>query len=187
MRFLLWLARTIDRANERIGRFVGWLTLLMVLIGTYNTVARYLGGYLDRKLSSNSYIELQWYLFSLIFLLGASYTLQRNAHVRVDVFFGRLSERGRAWVDLFGTFLLLLPFTVFALWVSWPPVRNSWKVREVSPDPDGLLRYPIKAVILVAFALLALQGIAHLLRQVAILRGLETSETTDEDRPEVLL
>ncbi|MCP3958603.1 MAG: TRAP transporter small permease subunit [bacterium] len=187
MRFLLWLARAIDRLNERIGRFVGWLTLAMVLIGTYNTVLRYLGGYFDRQLSSNSYIELQWYLFSLIFLLGASYTLQRNAHVRVDVLYGRLSDRGRAWIDLAGTLLLLLPFTVFALVMSYPSVRNSWKVREVSPDPDGLLRYPIKAVVLVAFALLAMQGLSLLIRQVAILRGLESADVADEARPEVLL
>ena len=184
MRSLLRLSRAIDRVNERIGRLVGWLTLAMVLIGAYNAVARYLGRYLGTDLSSNAYLELQWYFFSLVFLLAASYTWQRDAHVRVDLLYGRLSDRGRAWIDLVGTLFLMLPFTAVALWLSWPSVRNSWAVREVSPDPGGLARYPIKTVILFAFALLILQGISQVIKQVAILQGLERAE---EPRQEVLL
>ena len=167
----LLLSRSIDRLNVAIGRFVGWLTLAMVLIGAYNAVVRYLGGYLGRNLSSNAYLELQWYLFSLVFLLGASYTYRQGAHVRVDLIYGRLAERGRAWIDLIGTLVLMLPFTVFALWMSWPSVRNSWAVREVSPDPGGLARYPIKSVILLAFVLLVLQGLSQVIKQIAFLRG----------------
>ncbi len=171
MRTWLLLSQAIDRLNGAIGRLVGWLTLAMVLIGAYNAVVRYLGGFLGRSLSSNAYLELQWYLFSLVFLLGASYTYRQGAHVRVDLVYGRLAERGRAWIDLIGTLVLMLPFTVLCLWLSWPSVRNSWAVREVSPDPGGLARYPIKSVILLAFSLLVLQGISQAIKQVAILRG----------------
>ncbi len=187
MRIWLLLSRAIDRINEVIGRFVGWLTLAMVLIGAYNAVVRYLGGYLGRNLSSNAYLELQWYLFSLVFLFGASYTVKRNAHVRVDLVYGRLGERGRAWIDLVGTLVLMLPFTIFALWVSWPSVRNSWAVREVSPDPGGLARYPIKSVILLAFGLLILQGLSQAIRQVAVLFGTEKGHEAGETRQEVHL
>lgn len=191
MRPWLRLARAIDRLNERIGKAVGWLTLAMVLIGAFNAVVRYLGRYTGTDLSSNAYLELQWYFFSLVFLLAAAYTLRRDVHVRVDVLYGRLSARGRAWIDLVGTLALMLPFVAFSLWLSWPSVRNSWAVREVSPDPGGLARYPIKTVILVAFALLLLQGVSMAIRQIAVLRGLgdaEPDETPeDEARREVRL
>lgn len=183
----LQLSRAIDRLNGAIGRFVGWLTLAMVLIGAYNAVVRYLGGYLGRNLSSNAYLELQWYLFSLVFLLGASYTFRQGAHVRVDLLYGRLAERGRAWIDLVGTLALMMPFTLFALWLSWPSVRNSWAVREVSPDPGGLARYPIKSMILLAFVLLALQGISQVIRQVAVLRGARRPRAGGEEHREVRL
>ncbi len=182
MRTWLLLSQAIDRLNEVLGRWVSWLTLAMVLIGAYNAVVRYLGSYFGRNLSSNAYLELQWYLFSLVFLLGASYTYQQGAHVRVDLLYGRLGERGRAWIDLAGTLVLMLPFTTFVLWVSWPSVRNSWAVREVSSDPEGLARYPIKSVILLAFALLVLQGISEVIRQVAVLRGLQPARGTEETR-----
>ena len=181
MKWLLKIARGIDRLNESVGRLVGWLTLTMVLVGAYNTLARYLGRWTGGNLSSNAYIELQWYLFSLVFLLGAAYTLRRGAHVRVDVMYGRLSPRRRTWVDLVGHVFLLLPFCFFGLWVCWPSVRNSWQVREISPDPGGLLRYPIKAMILVAFVLLILQGIAEIIRCVRILRGEREAETTHSE------
>lgn len=171
MKFWLRLARAIDGLNERIGRGVGWLALVMVLIGAYNAVVRYLGRFFGWNLSSNAYIELQWYLFSLLFLLAAAYTLKRGAHVRVDVLYGRLSPRGKAWIDLAGTILFLLPFSAFCLWVTWPSVHNSWVVREVSPDPGGLVRYPIKAAILLAFVLILLQGVAEVVKLVAFLRG----------------
>lgn len=171
MKHWLEISRALDRFSERIGHGVAWLTLAMVLVGAYNAVVRYLGRFFGWNLSSNAYIELQWYLFSLVFLLGAAYTLRRGAHVRVDVLYGRLSRRGRAWINLAGTLVFLLPFCAFSLWVSWPSVRNSWVIREVSPDPGGLPRYPIKAMILVAFALLAVQGISEIIKQVAILRG----------------
>lgn len=164
------LAAAVDGFNEWIGRGVEWLALVMVLIGAYNALARYTTRFTDLALASNALYELQWYLFSLIFLLGAAYGLNHDVHVRVDVLYGRLSARGKAVIDLLGSVLFLLPFCVLMLWVSFPAVRNSWSIGEVSPDPGGLPRYPIKAVILVSFALLLLQGLSQILKQVVILR-----------------
>ncbi len=173
--------RAVDRLTRRLGRFVSWLTLAMVLIGAYNAIARYLGRFIHANLSSNLYLELQWYLFSLIFLLGAGFALRENAHVRVDVLYGRLRRRARARIDALGSVLLLLPFCVFVLWVSWPSIRNSWAVREVSPDPGGLPRYPLKAVIIVAFVLLLAQGVSQLLKDVSVLRGRDPQDGGEPD------
>ncbi len=167
----LRLARGIDRFSERTGRVVYWLILVMVGVAAANAVLRYLDRFTGAGLSSNTWIELQWYLFSLVFLLGAAYTLKHDAHVRVDVLFGRLSARGRAWINLLGTVLFLIPFCLMALWMSWPVVINSWALLEQSPDPGGLPRYPIKTVIPLAFALLLAQGVSLLIKQVAVLRG----------------
>jgi TRAP-type mannitol/chloroaromatic compound transport system permease small subunit len=163
--------RAIDRVSEFAGRTVLWLVGVMVLVGAFNALARYTSRWTGVNLSSNAYIELQWYLFSLVFLLAASYALKHDAHVRVDVLYGRLGDRGRAWIDLLGTLVFLLPFSVFMLVVSWPSVAASWRVREVSPDPGGLARYPIKTVILAAFVLLILQGAAEAAKRVQVLRG----------------
>lgn len=179
----LRLADRIDRFNERAGRIVLWCTVIMVGVGAFNTVVRYLGQYLGTSLSSNFYIEAQWYLFSLVFLLGAAYTLRHDRHVRADVIYGRLSARLRAWIDLVGTVLFLIPFSVLMLWVSWPAVRRSWAILETSPDPGGLPRYPIKTVILLAFALVIVQGVAIVIRKWAIIVG--ALEPDEEDDPSV--
>ena len=163
--------RIVDRLNDWIGRAVAWLVLGMVLLGAFNAVARYAGRWAGFNLSSNAYLELQWYLFSLVFLLGAAHTLRRDAHVRVDVLYGRLAPRKQAWIDIVGTLVFLIPFCLFVLWLSWPMVRNSWQVLEVSSDPGGLPRYPIKSVILVAFVLLLLQGVAEIFRRLGRLEG----------------
>jgi TRAP-type mannitol/chloroaromatic compound transport system permease small subunit len=179
MRTLQHLAGLVDRLNDRIGAAIQWLALLMVLVGAFNAVARYTTRYTGLALSSNAYLDLQWYFFTLIFLLGAAYGLNHDYHVRVDVLYEKMSARTRAWVDLIGTVLFLIPFSALMLWVSWRPVWNSWSIREASPDPGGLPRYPIKAVILVAFLLLLLQGLSHSLKQVDILRG--SGDETDPD------
>ena len=171
MQKLLSIAARIDRLNERIGRFACWLTLLMVLVGSYNAIARYAGRAWGMNLTTNALLEVQWYLFSAVFLLGAAYTLRRNAHVRVDVLFGRLSPRTQAWIELLGTLLFLIPFCLVMLWVSWAPVRNSWAILEMSPDPGGLPRYPIKTLIPIAFSLLLLQGLSDAVKQWAFLKG----------------
>ena len=184
MQTWLHIAKGIDRINEWIGRGIYWLTLFMVVIGAYNAIVRYLDRYTGLGLSSNTYLELQWYLYSIVFLLGAAYTLKHDAHVRVDVLFTRLGERGRAWINLLGTLLFLIPFCIFVLWTSWPTVSNSWAVREMSPDPGGLPRYLIKTAIPVAFMLLFGQGISMAIKQIAILRGaIGEAQVVDDQEP----
>ncbi|HMO52106.1 MAG TPA: TRAP transporter small permease subunit [Kiritimatiellia bacterium] len=166
----LKIAEVIDRLNDRVGRFASWLVLAVVLLGAWNALARYATRFTAVNLSSNAYLELQWYLFSAVFLLGAAYTLKRDEHVRVDVLHAGLHPIARAWVDVVGTILFLIPFCVFVLWSSWFPVRNSWMIFEQSPDPGGLARYPVKTLIPVAFLLLLLQAVATLIKRVAFLR-----------------
>lgn len=177
---LLHIADTLDRFQDKFGKWLYWLALAMVVVGGFNTIVRYLDKFTGLGISSNMYLELQWYLFSLLFLLGASYTLRHDDHVRVDIMYSRLGAKGKAWINVLGTILLLVPFCVLMIWVSWPAVANSWAVWEVSPDPGGLPRYPIKTVIPIAFILILTQGISMLLRNLAVLMGheVETSTTT---------
>ena len=169
MRSLLRISTAIDRLNDRIGSTIQWLALVTVVIGALNAIARYTGRYTGVSLSSNAYLDLQWYLFSIIFLMGAAYGLNHDYHVRVDVLYSRLGRRARAWIDLIGSVLFLVPFAVLMLWVSWGPVFRSWSILETSPDPGGLPRYPIKTVILVSFFLLLLQAISQIVKNAAIL------------------
>ena len=162
----LRVSDAIDRVTGIVGRAAAWLALVMVLVGAFNAVARYLGRYIGFNLSSNVYLELQWYLFSMLFLLGAAWVLRENAHVRVDVLYARVSTRAQSLINILGTLLLLVPFSAFVLWVSTPVVRSSWMIREGSPDPGGLPRYPLKALILVCFALLLLQAVSELIKEV---------------------
>jgi TRAP-type mannitol/chloroaromatic compound transport system permease small subunit len=167
----LRLARGIDRLTGRIGRVVSWLTVLTVLVAAGNALARYLGRFAGVRLSSNLWLELQWYLFSVVFLFAIAWAVERDAHVRVDVLSTRLAPRARAWIDLCGHLLLLFPFTLFLLWATLPSVRASWAVREGSPDPGGLLRYPLKAMVPVALGLVLLQGVSQVIKDLARLRG----------------
>lgn len=185
MRTLLRFASGVDRLNNSIGTAVRWLVLAMVAVGAFNAVARYLTRYTGVSLSSNALFELQWYLFSIVFLLGAAYGIERDIHVRVDILYAQLTEKGRAWIDLLGTLLFLLPFSLLMLWVSWPAVRNSWRIREVSPDPGGLARYPIKTLILVSFGLLVLQGLAQIVKHTAVIRGVVPPPVEPDEGPDV--
>jgi TRAP-type mannitol/chloroaromatic compound transport system permease small subunit len=160
-----------ERISEWTGKAAAWASLGMILLGAYNAIVRYLGRFTGAQLASNTLIEAQWYLFSVLFLLGAAWTLKEDAHVRVDVFYGRLGERGKAWVDLLGTLFFLLPFCAFGIYTSWAPVAEAWRTLEVSPDPGGLPRYPIKTLLPVAFALLILQGLVIAAKKVQVLRG----------------
>jgi len=169
MNTLFRLAKQIDRASQSFGRGLAWLSVVMVLIGAFNALARYGGRAVGINLSSNGLLEAQWYLFALIFLLGAAPTLAANRHVRVDVYYGRLSPRRQAWIDLLGCVFLLLPFCIFALVTSLPFVESSWSVWELSPDPGGLARWPIKTAIPLAFGLLIIQGLSFALGRVEVL------------------
>lgn len=168
---LLSFAKVVDRMNDAVYGVVRWLTLAMVLAGAYNAVARYLTKYVGVTLASNALIDLQWYMFSLIFLLGAAYGLNRDVHVRVDVLYSKVSDRTRIWIDLVGTLVFLIPFCLMMLATCWPAVRNSWAVREGSPDPGGLARYPVKTVLLICFSLLLVQALSHLFKNIARLTG----------------
>lgn len=171
MAFWLRCSDWIDRIMERIAQGVCWLTLAMILIGAFNAVARYGSRFIDVNLSSNALIEIQWYLFSLVFLLGAAYTFKRDGHVRVDVFYGRLSPRPKAWLNLVGNIVFLIPFCCFMIFVSWGWLMNSWAVWEDSPDPGGLPRYPIKTLVPLAFVLLFFQASSNSIKQCAFLAG----------------
>jgi TRAP-type mannitol/chloroaromatic compound transport system permease small subunit len=173
---LLRLIQGIDSLNRRIYSATCWLTLVMVLIGAFNALARYGDRFLPVRLSSNGWIELQWYFFSLVFLAAAPHALRLESHVRVDVFYGRLSIRGKAWVDLLGGLLFLLPFCIFAFYLAWPSAMQSFDIRETSPDPGGLSRWPIKLAVPIAFVLLTLQGVAEVLRRALFLTGKVTAK-----------
>lgn len=149
----------------------------MITVGAYNALARYLGRFIGFNLSSNAYLELQQYLFSALFLLAGAAALSRDEHVRVDVLYGRLGKRARAWIDLVGTLVFLIPFCGLALWLSWPSVKSSWAILEGSPDPGGLPRYPLKSLVPLAFLLLLVQGVAQAIKYVAALRGLDERES----------
>ena len=156
------ISAAIDRLNDRIGSVIQWLALVMVVIGAFNAIA-------GMSLSSNAYLDLQWYFFSLIFLMGSAYGLNHDYHVRVDVMYARLGRRARAWIDLTGSVLFLVPFAVLMFWISWGWVVRSWTILETSADPGGLPRYPIKSVVLVSFLLLLLQALSQIVKNAAIL------------------
>lgn len=178
MRGLLAFSRAIDALNETIGRLVLWLVLAAVLISAGNAVARY-----GLDLSSNAWLEIQWYLFAAIFLFAAAYTLKHNGHVRVDVLYARFPPRVRAWIDLLGALLFLLPMSGLIAWLGWKGFLASYAVAEVSPDAGGLPRWPIKLAIPLAFALLFLQGMSEAIKQAAFLTGRQPQSTERPEEP----
>ena len=166
MRALLALSRGIDAVNERIGRAVYWLVLVTVLVSAGNAVVRK-----AFNLSSNAWLEVQWYLFSAVFLLCAAYTLLRNEHVRIDVVAGRLSPRAQAWIDIFGTVFFLLPMAILIAALSWPYFVRGFTQNEISGSAGGLVLWPARLLLPVGFALLALQGLSELVKRIAFLAG----------------
>jgi len=166
MKVLLALARLIDALTERVGRIAIWLVLAATLISAGNALARYALGE-----SSNAWLEIQWYLFGAMFLLAAGYTLKHNGHVRIDIFYHRLGARGQAWIDLAGGLLFLLPIAVLLAWLAWPMFYEAWQTQEHSPDAGGLLRWPVKLLLPLGFALLALQGVAEVIKRIGVLSG----------------
>ena len=167
MKLLLAISRAIDALNERVGRTVFWLVLIMVLVSSGNAVSRYL-----LNASSNAWLELQWYLFAGVFLLGSGYTLLHHEHIRIDVVSSRLSHRTRIWIDIFGTVFFLLPMSIIILSLSWPIFMNAWVSNEMSSNAGGLIRWPARLLVPTGFLLLTLQGISELIKRIAFLRGL---------------
>ncbi len=165
------LQHGIERINAVIGRAASWLALAMVLVGSFNAIARWLDRYTGLDLSANTYLEMQWYMFSAMFLLAGAWALGENAHVRVDVFYARISRRAQAWVNVIGVVLLLVPFCVMMVIVSWASLMHSVSIHEMSPDPGGLPRYPLRAVVPLAFVLVLLQGLALAIGEVLTIIG----------------
>lgn len=166
MNVLLAVSRLIDAINARIGRSICWLILLMVVISTLNALARKLF-----SVGSNAFLEIQWYLFAAVFLLGAGSTLLRNEHVRIDVISSHLSIRVQLCIELIGTLIFLLPLCSLVLLDSWPYFLDSWTQNEYSPNPGGLLVWPVKLLIPLGFALLAAQGVSQLIKVIGALCG----------------
>jgi TRAP-type mannitol/chloroaromatic compound transport system permease small subunit len=166
MQALLKFSRAVDWLNDRVGQLVYWLILLVVLISAGNAVMRKVF-----DMSSNAWLELQWYLFSAVFLLCAGFTLLRNEHVRIDVIAGRFSARTQAWIDIFGTVFFLLPLALMVTWLSWPYFVRGYLANEISGSAGGLTLWPARLLLPVGFALLTLQGLSELVKRVAFLAG----------------
>ncbi len=162
----LAISRLIDWINGQVGKYVSWLILLAVIIAAGNATVRYIF-----STSSNAWLEVQWYLFSAVFLLCAGYTLLRNEHVRIDVVTGRFTRRTQVMIELFGTVFFLMPMALIIMWLSWPLVVEAYVRHEISGDAGGLLRWPVKLLIPVGFALLVLQGVSQFIKLVAFLLG----------------
>jgi TRAP-type mannitol/chloroaromatic compound transport system permease small subunit len=166
MRRLLYVSRLIDRLNQRVGNSILWLILVAVLISAGNALVRKVF-----QISSNALLEVQWYLFSAVFLLGAGYALLKNAHVRIDFFASRLSRRTVHWIEIVGILVFLLPLCFMLIDLSWPLVWNAWVSGEMSQNAGGLMRWPVYLLLPVGLALLFLQGISELIKRAAYLRG----------------
>jgi len=167
MQTLLRISRAIDALNAKIGQALIWLVLVMALVSAGNAAFRYLF-----NLSSNAWLELQWYLFSAVFLLCAGYTLLNDEHIRIDVVSSHLSRRTQIWIDIFGTLFFLLPVSIFIMWLSWPVFMNAWTSQEISSNAGGLIRWPVRLLVPLGFFLLSLQGLSELIKRVAYLRRL---------------
>ena len=178
MQALLKLSRFIDTITEFIGRGVYWLTLVAVLISASNAMIRY-----AFNISSNAWLELQWYLFSAIFLLCGGYTLLHGQHVRIDVVYSRFSRRVQLSIDVFGTLFFLLPMAILIMILSWPVFVNAYVGQEVSSNAGGLIVWPARLLLPVGFFLLTVQGISELIKRIAILRGLIPDPAADEHGP----
>jgi TRAP-type mannitol/chloroaromatic compound transport system permease small subunit len=182
MNALLAFCRIVDRITDRIGHAVCWLLLAAVVVSTANAIFRK-----AFNMSSNAYLEAQWYMFAAIFMLGAGYVFLHDQHVRIDVLAGKLSRRKQVWIDVVGITVFLLPLCGFIIWTSLPSLMTAWNTQEVSANPGGLIRWPLYALVPVGFALLALQSVSELFKRVAFLTGHGPDphakpEETDEDR-----
>jgi len=169
---LLALSRVIDAINDRVGRTVYWLVLAAVFISAANAIVRK-----AFDMSSNAFLEVQWYLFSAVFLLCSGYTLLKNEHIRIDVVAGRFSRRTQTWIDVFGTVFFLFPMVALILYESWPWFLRAWHSGEVSPSAGGLILWPAKILVPVGFALLALQGVSELIKRIGFLMGIAPDPT----------
>ncbi len=175
MQGLLALSRAIDGLTAKFGWIADWMVLLSCLVSAGNALMRYAISY-----SSNAFLEIQWYMFGVMVLLGASHTLRMNEHVRVDIIYGIVSDRTRLWIDTLGLIIFLIPIAAFLVWLSWPVFMESYRLQEMSQNAGGLIVWPIKLVLPLGFALLFLQGISELIKRLAALAGTIEIETKYE-------
>jgi TRAP-type mannitol/chloroaromatic compound transport system permease small subunit len=164
VKLLLGASSAIDWFSEKLSHVANWLVLLACLISAGNAGSRYLFSE-----SSNGWLEVQWYMFAGMVLLGAPYTLKMNEHVRVDLVYGMVSERTRIWIDIIGGFLFLLPICVILTYLTWPWFVESWRIQEGSSNAGGLIRWPVKLLLPVGFGLMALQGMSEIVKRIAAL------------------
>ena len=172
MNALLKLSRCIDTLTESIGKTARWLVLIVVLISTGNAIMRYTINY-----SSNAFLEIQWYLFGMIFLSCSAYTLLRNEHVRIDLISSRLSKRGQTWIDIFGILFFLMPMAISIMALSWPVFTQALRSGEMSNSAGGLIVWPARFMIPCGFLLLILQAISELIKRIGFLKGLSPDPT----------
>jgi TRAP-type mannitol/chloroaromatic compound transport system permease small subunit len=166
MQSMLTFSLLIDAINRRLGYLANWMILIACVISAGNAMIRY-----AFDMSSNAWLEIQWYLFAGVVMLGASYTLQRNEHVRVDIVYMQLPERGKEWLDLIGTAVFLIPSCLIIAWLAWPFFYESWHIQETSSNAGGLIRWPVKLLVPLGFVLVALQGVSEIIKRAAALRG----------------
>jgi len=167
MRGLLSLSRAIDRLSELVGKAVGWLILLAIVVSAVNAVIRK-----TLNMSSNSWLELQWYLYGAAFLLASAYTLKQNEHIRIDILYGALSRRVQHWIDLLGDIFFLMPIVILMDYYLFPWVWLSISSGEMSTDAGGLIIWPSKLMLLLGFLLLTIQGISEIIKKIAVMRGI---------------
>src|ERR1700754_3500073 len=175
MRPLLSLSAAIDLLNEKIGYVCNLLVLAACIVSAGNAMIRYAFGY-----SSNGWLELQWYMFAILVMFGASYTFKRNEHVRVEILYLMLSEPGQLWLDLIGTLFFLIPSCLLLAYLSWPFFYQAYPVGEISSNAGGLIRWPIKFVIPAGFVMLAIQGVSEVIKRIAALKGYVTIDAKYE-------
>jgi TRAP-type mannitol/chloroaromatic compound transport system permease small subunit len=179
MQFLLRLSRIIDTISERIGSILIWALFSTVIISTVNAIVRKVF-----SIGSNAWLELQWYLFSAVFLLGAGYTFLHNAHVRIDFISARLSPRTRNIIDIAGILVFLTPLAWMLLYLSWPLFVNAWTSNEMSQNAGGLIRWPVLALVPLGMVLLLAQGASELVKRVAFLKGLGPDPLAHAETPQ---
>ena len=178
MNGLLKLSSLIDRLTELVGKSIIWLVLVVTLIAAGNAIMRYTINY-----SSNAFLEIQWYLFSAIFLFGAGYTLMRNEHVRIDLIAGRLSKRAQTWIDIFGIIFFLLPMAIAVMYMSWPIFLLALDNNEQSSNAGGLALWPVRLLVPIGFFLLVIQGMSELIKRIGFLQGRCPDPTEKSHKP----
>lgn len=166
MPVFLAVSRLIDAISQFMGKLSEYMVLFCCLISAANALIRYTFNY-----SSNGWLEIQWYLFAFVVVLGAAHTLRMNEHVRVDLIYGSVSERAKLWIDVIGLIVFLLPACLFLTWLCWPFFWLAYKQHEISANAGGLIRWPVKLIMFAGFGLLTLQGISELIKRIAALTG----------------